>query len=110
MPHTLRFAQYEEDQVKPVHSMVQQCSRITGAFTLEICERFIPQFTHCNTKVTTLIDNAAALFVSILDAESNLLPEDIRQNWECSNRIYGLSRGYVYNIYKKFAKHYKKQS
>ena len=78
-------------------------------FTQEIREHFIPQFIQCNPKITSLIDNEAALVISILDPESNLLPEDIRQNWESSNRMYALSRDYVYNIYRKLEKHYEKQ-
>ena len=59
-------------------------------FTQEIREHFIPKFIQCNPKITSLIDNEAALVISILDPESNLLPEDIRQNWESSNRIYAV--------------------
>ena len=46
-------------------------------FTEQICEHFIPKFILANPKITGLIDNEAALMISIFDPESNLLPDDI---------------------------------
>ena len=65
-------------------------------FTENIREQFVPKFIFANPKITGLIDNEAALVISILDPESNLLPEDIRQNWQSSEVIYSLSRDYVF--------------
>ena len=67
-------------------------------FTDKIRGQFIPKFILADLKITSLIDNEAAVVISILDSESNLLPEDIRQSWQSSEVIYSLSRDYVFNM------------
>ena len=79
-------------------------------FTADIREKYVPQFVLANPKVASLADNETALIISILDPESSLLPEEIRYNWESSNKIYALSRDYVYNVHRKFEKFYNKKS
>ena len=75
-------------------------------FTSDIRENFLPKFILSNSKISSLLNNEVALIISILDPESSLLPEDIRLNWESSSKIYAISRDYVYNVHRKFEKHY----
>ena len=77
-------------------------------FVQEIRERFVPQLFRSNPKVSSLLENEAALMVTILDPESALLPDNIRCSWDSSADIYALSRDYVYNVHNKFEKYYNK--
>ena len=75
-------------------------------FSKEIREKFLPQFILSNSRISSLLNNKAALMVSILDPESSLLPKEIRFNWESSSLIYSLSRDFAFNIHRKFEKFY----
>lgn len=71
-------------------------------FSKEIREKFLPKFILSNNIISSLLNNEAALMVSILDPQSSLLPEEIRFNWESSSEIYSLSRDFAHNIHRKF--------
>ena len=75
-------------------------------FSKEIREKFLPQFILSNSRISSLLNNEAALMVSILDPESSLLPKEIRFNWESSSLIYSLSLDFAFNIHRKFEKIY----
>ena len=64
-------------------------------FVQEIHERFVPQLFLSNTKVSRLLENEAALMVTILDPESALFPDNIRCNWDSIADTYALKRDYV---------------
>ena len=77
-------------------------------FVEEIRQKFVPKLFLSNPKVSSLLQNEAALMVTILDPESTVLPDDIRCNWDSSANIYALSRDYVYNVHNKYLKYYEK--
>ena len=77
-------------------------------FVEKIREKFVSQLFFNNPKVYNVLQNEAALIVTILDPESALLPDNIRHSWDSSADIYALSRDYVYNIHNKYEKHYEK--
>ena len=56
-------------------------------FGEQIWEKVLPQFILSNPKITTLLKNEVALMISILDPESCLLPEDIREASKIKNRL-----------------------
>jgi hypothetical protein len=77
-------------------------------FVEEIRQKFVPKLFLSNPKVSSLLQNEAALLVTILDPESTLLQDDIRCNWDSSANIYALSRDFVYNVHNKYEKFYEK--
>ena len=66
-------------------------------FSKDISEKFLPQFILSNSRISSVMNNEAALMVSTLDPESSLLPKE-RFNWETSSLIYSLSHDFAFNI------------
>ena len=54
-----------------------------------------------NEHVSKYDNNHKIMTISILDPESNFLPEEITSNWKNLEETYKLARDFVFNMFKK---------
>ena len=78
------------DKIKELQKI---CFERVIQFVEENRHKFVPHLFLSNPKVSILLQNEAALMVTILDPKSSLLPDNIRCNWGSSENIYALLIG-----------------
>ena len=85
------FCSFEED----IPHILLFCKKY-----VDIRDPFLVQLTFANTSIPNYSDNPDILLISFLDPESPSLPDEIKNNWQSTDKIYELSRNYCYNIYR----------
>ena len=59
------------------------------------------RLTANNPNLIKSMDNQKIITISILDPESKLLPNEIRENWHDKEEAYRTARDFVFNLFKK---------
>ena len=67
----------------------------------EVRERYLPLYHLDNPHLTEVMEDEQLLLTAILDPESSLLPLSVMRGWTSSNKIYKISRDYLYNLHRK---------
>ena len=70
------------------------------AFT-NIRKPYMERLTANNPNLIKSMDNQKIITISILDPESKLLPNEIRENWHDKEEAYRTARDFVFNLFKK---------
>ena len=71
-----------------------------------IREKYLPQYTTQNSKLSEILNNEELIMLSILDPVSSKLPETVIRNWLSVKTAYSISREFCYNMHRKREKLY----